>query len=125
MRSGDTMSGIAGRFGVSLYALEKANPQVTNPNVISVGQRLNIPGGGKTTGAGPSGPTAPVSQSVPGQVGKWIAQAQSILAAAGVPAEQDERGGHRDHHPARVGREPERARTTGTSTGRPVTRRTA
>src|SRR5438094_371597 len=36
VRSGDTMSGIAGRFGVSLAALERANPQVRNPNVISV-----------------------------------------------------------------------------------------
>jgi LysM repeat protein len=84
VRSGDSMSAIAARFGVSLYALEKANPQVTNPNLIQVGQRLTIPGGSSSK-APSSGPVAPVSQSVPGQVGAWIAQAQAILAAAGVP----------------------------------------
>lgn len=80
VRSGDTMSGIAGRYGVSLSALEKANPQVKNPNQISVGERLNLPSGSKASGP------APVSQTVPGQVGQWIAQAQAILEKAGIPA---------------------------------------
>jgi LysM repeat protein len=83
VRSGDTMSGIAARFGVSLGALEGANPQVRNPNQIYVGQRLNLPGG--SHGAPSVGPTGPVNQTVPGQVGAWIAQAQAILQAAGVP----------------------------------------
>jgi LysM repeat protein/predicted chitinase len=55
VQSGDSMSGIAARFGISLGALEQANPQVANPNNIYVGEHLNIPGG---TGPGPTpGPT--------------------------------------------------------------------
>ncbi|HEV2680662.1 MAG TPA: glycoside hydrolase family protein, partial [Rhodanobacter sp.] len=41
---GDTLSGIAARFGVSLSALEAANPRI-NPNRIYSGDRLTIPGG--------------------------------------------------------------------------------
>jgi spore coat assembly protein SafA len=43
VRSGDTMSAIAARYGISLSKLEQANPQVSNPNLIYVGQSLNIP----------------------------------------------------------------------------------
>jgi lysozyme len=45
VQSGDTLSGIAARFGVSLAALEAANPQIKNPNLIYAGQVLVIPGG--------------------------------------------------------------------------------
>lgn len=41
---GDTLSGIARRFGVSLAALEAANPRIINPNLIYPGQQLAIPG---------------------------------------------------------------------------------
>ncbi|KRE99999.1 hypothetical protein ASG87_13510 [Frateuria sp. Soil773] len=54
VRSGDSLSGIAQRFGVSLAALEAANPQVSNPNLIFPGERLTIPGG-----HGGDGPGAP------------------------------------------------------------------
>ena len=40
---GDTLSGIAGRFGVMLGALEAANPQITDPNLIVPGQVIRIP----------------------------------------------------------------------------------
>ena len=41
--SGDTLNGIAATCGVSLSALESANPQITNANLIYVGQVINIP----------------------------------------------------------------------------------
>ena len=41
--SGDTLSGIAARSGVSLSALLAANPQIKNPNVIYPGDRITIP----------------------------------------------------------------------------------
>jgi len=82
VRSGDTMSGIASRLGVSLGALEAANRQVSNPNLIYPGQRLNVPGGG---GSGSVSGPSPVN-TVGGNVGQWIAQAQAILEANGVPA---------------------------------------
>ncbi|WP_353374104.1 LysM peptidoglycan-binding domain-containing protein [Mycobacterium sp.] len=42
-RAGDTLSGIAERFGVSLGAPEAANPQITNPDLILPGQVIRIP----------------------------------------------------------------------------------
>jgi LysM repeat protein len=44
VQPGDTMSGIAEKFGVSLSALEAANPQVSDPNLIFPEQVLTIPG---------------------------------------------------------------------------------
>lgn len=44
VRSGDTLSAIASRSGVSLSALLQANPQIKNPNLIYPGQTVQIPG---------------------------------------------------------------------------------
>lgn len=52
VRHGDTLYGIARRFGVGLQAIIRANG-IANPNRIYAGQRLIIPGGGST--APPSG----------------------------------------------------------------------
>lgn len=43
VQRGDTMYQIAQRFGVSLDALLRANPQISNPNNITPGQVINIP----------------------------------------------------------------------------------
>jgi len=40
---GDTLSAISRRFGVTLNALITANPQINNPSLIYIGQRVNIP----------------------------------------------------------------------------------
>lgn len=42
--SGDTLSAIAQRNGTSIQAIMAANPSIKNPNVISAGQKLSIPG---------------------------------------------------------------------------------
>ena len=47
VRPGDTLGAIAVRFGASIVGLRAANPEITNPNVIHVGQRLAIPGQAK------------------------------------------------------------------------------
>ena len=110
VKSGDTMSAIARRSGVSLSALERANPNVRNANIIQVGESLNIPG--KSDGFDPPkkaraprgapttrpahAPAAPkktrsaggaerVTNRVGGNLGSWIAEAQTILQNAGVP----------------------------------------
>jgi len=57
VQAGDTMSAIAVAHHLSLAALEAANPHVTNPDSISSGEILNIPGG-----------TVPVSQVKTGEV---------------------------------------------------------
>lgn len=43
VRKGDTLWGIAKRYGVPLTALIAANPQIKNPNLIYPGDRVRIP----------------------------------------------------------------------------------
>jgi lysozyme len=43
VQSGDNLSLIAARLGVSLLALERANPQLTDPSLIQPGNVLNVP----------------------------------------------------------------------------------
>jgi hypothetical protein len=43
VQPGDTLSKIAKRNGISLAQLLQANPQITNPNKIQVGQVVNLP----------------------------------------------------------------------------------
>jgi hypothetical protein len=45
VQPGDWLARIARRCGVSLEALQAANPQLANPNIIHVGTELNIPNG--------------------------------------------------------------------------------
>lgn len=59
--SGDTMWGIAKKYGIELNELLTANPQIINPAFILPGQTINIPG--PTTELGT--PTAP---SVPSDI---------------------------------------------------------
>jgi len=40
---GDSLSAIAYKFNITLQELEAANPEITNPDDIKVGQVLNIP----------------------------------------------------------------------------------
>jgi LysM repeat protein len=48
VRQGDTLRKIAARFGVTIAAILRANPQITNPDRIYIGQRITIPSGGGT-----------------------------------------------------------------------------
>jgi spore coat assembly protein SafA len=43
VQPGDTLSGIAEKFGVSLSDLERANPQIPNPDLIFPGEVIHIP----------------------------------------------------------------------------------
>ena len=51
VRPGDTLGAIAARNGTSVAAIARANG-IANPNVLVVGRRLTIPGGGGGTPAG-------------------------------------------------------------------------
>ena len=55
VQPGDTLSGIAASHGVSLAAIEGANPQISDFNVIYPGESVHLPGG-----AAGSAPSAPV-----------------------------------------------------------------
>ena len=45
---GDTLRMIAAKFNTTVEALLRANPQITNPNIIYVGQAISIPAGPST-----------------------------------------------------------------------------
>ena len=72
VQSGDTLGGIAARFGCQVDAIIQAN-QIANPNVLSVGQQLDIPSPQIETG--PVARLLPDSEFVngPGYVGFDIA----------------------------------------------------
>jgi LysM repeat protein len=53
VQRGDTLSAIAKRLGVTLQALQQAN-NITNPDRITVGQKLVVPSGGSAPAAATS-----------------------------------------------------------------------
>ncbi|MFN2228258.1 MAG: LysM peptidoglycan-binding domain-containing protein [Anaerolineae bacterium] len=60
VQPGDTLTRIAQRFGTTVQAILAANPQITNPNLIYVGQVIEIPGGQAVTPT-PTPTTTPVT----------------------------------------------------------------
>lgn len=64
VRSGETMSSIARRYGVSVNALASSNG-VANPNLLRPGQVLRIPVSNRTAQASPPVQTTPRPQSTP------------------------------------------------------------
>ena len=68
VKPGDTLLRIAQAHGVSLQALEAANFQIDNPDLILVGQMINIPGAVEAPAApAPLPPAAPVVAPAPAQ----------------------------------------------------------
>jgi len=81
VKPGDTLSRIAMRNGVSLAQLLQANPQISNPNNIKVGDIINVPNAEVTTEN-----TKPLPANVPaaaaaGALGKALADALGALSA--------------------------------------------
>ncbi|MBE5738754.1 MAG: LysM peptidoglycan-binding domain-containing protein [Clostridiales bacterium] len=48
VKAGDTLYKIAMRFGIPLEKLISSNPQISNPNIIQIGEIINIPDTRKT-----------------------------------------------------------------------------
>jgi peptidoglycan endopeptidase LytE len=48
VQKGDTMRKIASKYSITVDALIKLNPQISNPNVIYVGQAITVPGDAAT-----------------------------------------------------------------------------
>lgn len=61
---GDTLSAIASRHGVTMASLISANA-LTNPNALSIGQVLTIPGASTAPAPKPAAPAAPAPQASP------------------------------------------------------------
>jgi LysM repeat protein len=78
VRSGDTLSGIASRYGTTVSAIASANG-ISNPNRISVGQQLTIPG----QGGGSSSPSTS-SVSAGGGVSNMFGWFNSVLNNTGA-----------------------------------------
>ncbi|AQS58321.1 BsuPI-related putative proteinase inhibitor [Desulforamulus ferrireducens] len=74
VRSGDTLAAIAARYGLTLEQLLELNPQITDPNIILVGQEVTVPDQPGTTAPSPT--TPPTSQAATNQSG-----AQAVLRA--------------------------------------------
>lgn len=72
---GDTLSKIAKRNGISLAQLLQANPQITNPNKIQVGQVVNLPDTSTET-----------TQPFPSNVVPAVTKAATTVAAAAAGA---------------------------------------
>lgn len=100
VKAGDTLSKIAARNGLTLAQLLQANPQISDPNRINVGDVLNLPNGSaltETTRPLPGNPVAtnplpPIStdntQPLPsnsvaatGAIGQALADALGALSA--------------------------------------------
>ena len=88
VQSGDTLSGIAARSGVSLSAIAAANPQIHNPNLIYVNQRVTVPDGrsGVTPIPGPSvsAATSAPAASDEGSAARVVARGQRGHRAVGA-----------------------------------------
>jgi LysM repeat protein len=56
VQPGDTLGAIASKNGTTVDAIMQANPQISDPNSIDVGQKVKLPG---RTGGGGSGSTQP------------------------------------------------------------------
>jgi len=72
IQPGDTLLSIASRFNTTVQAILAANPQITNPNVILVGQVIIIPG----TTPGPQPPPPP-----PPTTGTYVVQRGDTLSS--------------------------------------------
>lgn len=66
IQSGDSLSAVADRFGTTLDAIVKAN-ELSDPNVVYVGQRLIIPVGAGAQNLAAQQTTAPTTTLVIGQ----------------------------------------------------------
>lgn len=62
IQTGDTMFSIASKFGLTVDELAKAN-NISNPNLVSVGQVLTIPG--RSAAPAPAPTSAPASAAAP------------------------------------------------------------
>jgi LysM repeat protein len=87
VKKGDTLSAIAKANKTTVAAIQKANPEITNVNLIRPGQVFDIPTKTSKTGSAPKEPasaTVPVVPAVPALTPQEIAA--QILAASTASA---------------------------------------
>lgn len=84
VRRGDTLSEIAANHGVSLAALEAANPQIRNFDLIYPDQKIHLPAGARTGSSGandvaPVGPTSGPNANAAAIAAKYLGENASSL----------------------------------------------
>jgi LysM repeat protein len=89
VKSGDTLSGIARRFGTTVQDILSVNPAISNPDRIFAGQLIRIPTTGAvsiTSGAAaqPAGTTSPAGTGMPAPVSTGATSQVSFPAGSGV-----------------------------------------
>lgn len=83
IKSGDTLSGIAQKYGTSVSTLMSLNPYITNANLIYAGKTLNLPGAQNNTTtatAQPAQTATPASTQTTQQLAEAYAKQQTANA---------------------------------------------
>lgn len=89
VRKGDTLYDIAQKYGVDLDVLIAANPQIEDPDVLMIGQKIRIPSKGVAEPA--------ARQAEPdGEAAAAAGGETKAVAAAGDTDGEGRRGGHHD-----------------------------
>lgn len=84
VKSGDTLSAIGSRYGVSYQAIAQAN-NIPDPNKIYVGQRLTIPGGGASPAPAVRAYVVKPGDTLSAIAAKFNTTYQSLAAYNGIP----------------------------------------
>ncbi|WP_226924733.1 lytic transglycosylase domain-containing protein [Georgenia satyanarayanai] len=96
VRAGDTVSGIAQRYGTTVERIASANG-LRNPGLIRIGQRLTVSGGGSTSAPAAKPATTPVSSTasrthvvaagdtVSGLASRYGSTTSAIISANNLP----------------------------------------
>ena len=85
VRSGETLSHLAVRYGTTSAAIRAANGM--SGSTIVIGKRLTIPGAGRTAGV----PVTNAGKRIPESVRSSVAQNRAILAERSVPSKAEVR----------------------------------
>lgn len=87
VKAGDTLSGIAAKYGTTYQALASYNG-ISNPNKISVGQKIKIPGAGSSgstsTGGGDTVYTVKAGDTLSGIAAKYGTTYQALASYNGI-----------------------------------------
>lgn len=85
VRAGDTLSALAGQWGVSVADIRQANGMKPKDTALRAGQRLTIPGGGKPASSAPA-PAAPApARSAAASGGSHtVAPGETLFGIAGT-----------------------------------------
>jgi LysM repeat protein len=86
VQAGDTLSGIAAQAGVSVATVEADNPQIANPNVITVGELVKVPGAGTKTPAPAAAQSSGTQSSSTDSTSTGTSTSSTSYSGGGAPS---------------------------------------